>query len=144
MVRAVVKRHCRFLTQSVCHNPCRADPEGYTKLIKARDSDAIMALLTDRAVEKKVLQRVRLKAATFGQDIVASPLSSMDAADSPSPSSGSSSGNCGVVPMIPCSESAEPCRYKVSPDVVAAVYEELVMPLTKEVEVQYLLQRLDD
>jgi hypothetical protein len=29
----------------------------------------------------------------------------------------------------------------VSPDVVAAVYEQWVMPLTKEVEVQYLLRR---
>lgn len=34
-------------------------------------------------------------------------------------------------------------RLKVSPDVVADIYEKWVMPLTKEVEVQYLLRRLD-
>lgn len=33
-------------------------------------------------------------------------------------------------------------RLKISPDVVAKVYKEWVMPLTKEVEVLYLLQRL--
>jgi chorismate mutase len=50
---------------------CRAYPEEYTKLIKARDAAGILELLTDRAVEKKVVERVRLKAATFGQDITA-------------------------------------------------------------------------
>lgn len=34
-------------------------------------------------------------------------------------------------------------RLKVCPDLVARVYEDIVMPLTKEVEVIYLLRRLD-
>lgn len=32
---------------------------------------------------------------------------------------------------------------QVRPEVVAQLYEQWVMPLTKEVEVQYLLRRLD-
>lgn len=124
------KRSASNLQFSHCPNH-RADPEGYTKLIKARDADAIMALLTDVSVERKVIERVRLKAATFGQDISSSP-----------PPSPAATSKCGVIPDL--TVSADTCRYKVSPDVVAAVYEELVMPLTKEVEVQYLLQRLDD
>jgi hypothetical protein len=47
----------------------REKTEEYTRLIKARDSAAIMKLLTDVAVEERVIQRVTLKAATFGQDI---------------------------------------------------------------------------
>ncbi len=49
---------------------CRAAPEDYTALIRAQDADGLMARLTDVAVERKVVDRVRLKAATFGQDIV--------------------------------------------------------------------------
>lgn len=39
-----------------------------------------------------------------------------------------------------CSVSLPP---QVRPEVVAQLYEQWVMPLTKEVEVQYLLRRLD-
>ena len=79
-----------------------------------QDAGAIMELLTDRAVELKVVERVQLKAATFGQDLSAS------------------GGGGGDGPA-----------YKVRPEVVAQLYEHWVMPLTKEVEVQYLLRRLD-
>ena len=34
--------------------------------------------------------------------------------------------------------------YKVEPEVVAELYRRWVMPLTKEVQIQYLLRRLDD
>ena len=72
----------------------------------------------------QVIERVKLKAATFGQD-----LSAAAAADSSS-NGGGSGGGSGV-------------SYKVRPEVVAQLYEQWVMPLTKEVEVQYLLARLD-
>lgn len=34
-------------------------------------------------------------------------------------------------------------QFKVQPDAVAALFEDWVMPLTKEVEVMYLLRRLE-
>lgn len=140
----------------------------YTELIRRQDGAAILELLTDRAVELKVgacllardagwlagcwlggsgrleeapaptrvppatgaqsllpsrarqpprpqvVERVRLKAATFGQEDL-----------------GSGGG------------ASPASTYKVQPEVVAQLYEEWVMPLTKEVEVQYLLRRLD-
>lgn len=49
--------------------PFREKPVEYTKLIQAKDEQGIMDLLTDVAVEERVIQRVTLKAATFGQDI---------------------------------------------------------------------------
>lgn len=46
----------------------QANREKYSALIRARDSDGLMAELTNLAVEKSVLARVRLKASTYGQD----------------------------------------------------------------------------
>lgn len=58
---------------------------------------------------RQVIERVRLKAATFGQDLGSS-------------SDGSGGGGSS--------------SYKVRPEVVAALYEQWVMPLTKQVEVR--------
>ena len=43
--------------------------------------------------------------------------------------------------MIQCMRCG--CRYKVAPDAIAALYRDWVMPLTKKVQVHYLLRRLD-
>ena len=68
----------------------------------------------------QVVDRVRRKAAMYGQDEVNddhfNPFSS-NGAESPS--------------------------YKVEPETVAQLYEQFVMPLTKEVQLTYLLHRLD-
>jgi len=93
----------------VAESKFRAQKEEYTKLIQNRDSDGIMDLLTDRAVELKVIERVKLKASTFGQDL----------------NSGDS-------------------LLRIEPDSVAQLYDEWVMPLTKDVEVEYLLKRFDE
>ena len=71
-----------------------------------------MAELTKPSVEEAVLQRVRLKASTYGKDPV---------------NTGGGAGG----------ES-----YKVAPDLIMALYRDWVMPLTKEVQVEYLLGRL--
>jgi chorismate mutase len=80
-----------------------------------------MDLLTDVKVEQKVVERVRLKAETFGQDI--------QTPDSSAAAAGSSSTH------------GEP-HFKVQPQVLADMYDKLVMPLTKDVQVAYLLRRL--
>jgi len=91
----------------------------YEKLIKDRDSDGIMELLTDRAVELKVIERVKLKAATFGRDLT-------DVAGSNSDDGKKNDEG-----------------FRISPDAVAQLYDQWVMPLTKEVEVEYLLKRME-
>lgn len=77
-----------------------------------------MELLTDVKVEQMVVERVRLKAATFGQDI--------------NPAAGAAAGN-----------AQQGGRCKIQPDVLAEFYDKQVMPLTKDVQVAYLLRRLD-
>lgn len=93
----------------------RESPQLYDPLIRAQDADGLMRLLTFPAVEAKVRARVERKAATFGQDV--------DAADDGAP-------------------AARP-SYKVEPHAAARLYGEWIMPLTKQVQVKYLLRRLD-
>lgn len=86
----------------------RQNPDQFVPLIKQADRQALDAAITDPAVERKVLDRLRLKAKTYGTD-----------------------------PDI--AANAHP---KVDADAVVAMYKDWVIPLTKEVEVDYLMQRL--
>lgn len=86
----------------------RKEEGRFVALIKAGDTAGIAAAITDEKVEKKVLERLRLKAKTYGSD----------------PSIGAD----GPV--------------KIDADAVVAMYKDHVIPLTKEVEVDYLMQRL--
>lgn len=72
-----------------------------------------MKLVTFEAIEEKVKKRVEKKAREFGREV------SLNHTDN----------------------AAE--NYKVDPTIVSGVYGDWVMPLTKEVEVEYLLRRLD-
>ncbi|RMZ72437.1 chorismate mutase [Pyrenophora seminiperda CCB06] len=84
------------------------ETERFVKLIKAEDRKGIDEAITNAAVEKKVLERLRLKAKTYGTD----------------PGLGTDGSS------------------KVDADAVVAMYKDWVIPLTKEVEVEYLMQRL--
>ena len=88
----------------------QADRELYTELIKKRDVEGIIANITNAAVEEKILQRLLLKAKTYGTDPTL--------------------GLHGIS--------------KVQPEVVVGIYRDWVIPLTKKVEVEYLLRRLED
>ncbi|KAL7751341.1 chorismate mutase aro7 [Sorochytrium milnesiophthora] len=90
-----------------------ADPATYDRLAKAGDRAGILEKLTNTAVEQKLLQRLRKKAEIYGQDL-----------DTPQFSG----------------DGADPKR-KIDRNLVAALYQEFVIPLTKEVEVEYLLMR---
>lgn len=91
----------------------RGAPEAYTAAIRAKDRDALMNMLTDEKVEAMVKQRVQKKAMVFGQEVTLTVTSN-------------NSSNC-----------------KVDPSLVYRLYDEWIIPLTKEVEVEYLLRRLD-
>lgn len=95
----------------VAESKFRSDREKYIRLIKAEDREGIAESITNAAVEKKVLERLRLKAATYGRD--------------PSIPDGTEGGA------------------KINVDAVVSMYKDFVIPLTKEVEVEYLMQRLE-
>lgn len=52
----------------VAESKFRTETERFIKLIKAKDREGIDGAITNAAVEKKVLERLRLKAKTYGTD----------------------------------------------------------------------------
>ncbi|PYH73065.1 chorismate mutase ARO7 [Aspergillus vadensis CBS 113365] len=84
------------------------ETERFVKLIKANDRKGIDEAITKPEVELKVLERLALKAKTYGTDPGFQP------------------------------ENGP----KINVDAVVAMYKEYVIPLTKVVEVDYLMQRL--
>ncbi|CAN8256688.1 unnamed protein product [Cochlearia groenlandica] len=92
----------------------RDAPQDYEPAIRAKDREALMKLLTFEKVEEMVKKRVEKKAETFGQEVKC--LSGDDESEK---------------------------KYKVDPLVVSRIYGEWLIPLTKLVEVEYLLRRLD-
>lgn len=93
----------------VAESKFQSETEKFTRLIKAGDREGIDAAITNAAVEKKVLERLGLKARTYGTD-----------------------------PSIDADGQG-----KINADAVVAMYKDFVIPLTKEVEVEYLMQRLE-
>lgn len=92
----------------VAESKFRSETQRFVDLIKAGDRNGIGDAITNEKVEKKVLERLRLKAKTYGTD-----------------------------PSI-----ATDGPVKIDSDAVVNMYRDHVIPLTKEVEVEYLMQRL--
>lgn len=98
----------------------RDAPNDYIPAIRAKDKDALNKLVTSKSVEETVQKRVKKKAMVFGQDVTLE--SKTDVSDD--------TGGNGTM-------------YKVDPLVVFRLYKDWIIPLTKVVEVEYLLHRLD-
>ncbi|CAJ1426827.1 unnamed protein product, partial [Effrenium voratum] len=97
----------------VAESKFRSEKDKASAMIKARDTEGLTAFITKPEVEKRNVERVILKARTFSQNIAGG-------------------------------ESDEtPLSHKVNPDFIGQLFEEYIMPLTKEVEVAYLLARLE-
>ncbi|KAL8910500.1 MAG: hypothetical protein Q9171_004196 [Xanthocarpia ochracea] len=93
----------------VAESKFRQQTDRFVELIRTTDRNGIHAAITNAMVEKKLLERLKLKAKAYGTD----------------PSIG---------------HGAEG---KIDVDAVVEMYRETVIPLTKLVEIEYLMQRLD-
>ena len=96
----------------VAESKFMAQPEEYTELIQAQDAEGLMALLTNQAVEDRVVRRVENKAKVFGVGHQRRSSESCVALGSDS--------------------------FKLAPERVADLYYRWIMPMTKDVQVQYL------
>lgn len=103
----------------VAESKFRSETARATELIKAKDRDGLMAFITKKDVEERNIRRVILKARTFSQNI-------------------SASDEGQLAPTV----SAD-TTYKLDPKYIGEVFRDFLMPLTKDVEVDYLLARLD-
>ncbi|KAG6854648.1 hypothetical protein C0991_003296 [Blastosporella zonata] len=116
VVQAISKRvhYGKFVSESkFIENPAAFIPH-----IQKPNRQALEALITKPEVERKLLVRLQKKATTYAQDI-------------------------GIDTDVPNGGSKLNGAAKIDVDGVVDLYESYIIPLTKEVEVEYLLHRLD-
>ncbi|KAF7298965.1 Chorismate mutase [Mycena indigotica] len=114
-LQAISKRvhYGKFVSESKFQD----NPSAFIPHILTPNRPALEALITKPEVERKLLVRLRKKAATYAQDFGPDGDFKRDA-----------EGNVEAI--------------KIDVDGVVDLYESFIIPLTKEVEVDYLLQRL--
>lgn len=119
------------------------DPEGYQALVDANDAEGVMKLLTNEAVELKVLRRARLKAATYGTEPLLADLPPLYGEEKTTSSIVAAAAASAVVAALEAmgDETNNDASNKVCPSTVEAIYRDLIIPLTKDVEVAYLFRR---
>ncbi|KAG8690840.1 chorismate mutase aro7 [Ceratobasidium sp. 395] len=115
VLQAMSKRvhYGKFVSES----KFRAHPADFIPHILNPNPDALLKLITKPEVEAALLDRVKRKASIYGQEL--SP---------------------GGEPVLNTMGAA---RSKIDVESVRDLYETWIIPLTKEVEVEYLLHRLD-
>lgn len=103
----------------VSESKFRSAPSDFIPHIYSRNKEALAALITKPAVEAALLKRLAKKAAFYGQELDASgnPKTTLD--------------------------QVEKDNLKIDVEEIVALYRDYIIPLTKEVEVEYLLTRLD-
>lgn len=115
VLQAISKRvhYGKFVSES----KFRADPAAFIPHILNPNPEALAALITKPEVERKLLHRVRNKARIYGQEV--------------------------GIDGQPINSPSESKDSKIDVESVVDLYEHYIIPLTKEVEVDYLLQRLN-
>ncbi|XP_047323255.1 chorismate mutase 1, chloroplastic-like [Impatiens glandulifera] len=93
----------------------QASPDAYEAAIIAQNAEWLMDLLTYPVVEESIKRRVEMKAKTYGEEVV----------------------------MNEEEEEDDDTICRIKPCLVGNLYKDWIMPLTKEVQIQYLLRRLD-
>jgi monofunctional chorismate mutase, eukaryotic type len=127
----------------VAESKYRSDPEGYQRLVDAGDADGVMKLLTNSAVEARVLRRSRIKAATYGREPLMTQL--------PEHKVEECGGDVSFVAAAAASavatamEALDKDQYnvigKIDPVIIEEIYRDFIIPLTKDIEVAYLFRR---
>uniref|UniRef100_A0A7S2HJ02 chorismate mutase n=1 Tax=Helicotheca tamesis TaxID=374047 RepID=A0A7S2HJ02_9STRA len=127
----------------VAESKYRADPEGYEKLVAQNDHKGVMKLLTNEAVEKQVLRRARLKAATYGREPLMSSLPDLEGKENDNTSVIAAAAASAVVAAVEAmgdgNNSAQ--TGKVDPWIIESIYRDIIIPITKDIEVAYLFRR---
>ncbi|KAI8443357.1 chorismate mutase [Phakopsora pachyrhizi] len=93
----------------------RENPSKFIRYIRDKNSEELSKLITIQKVEEALIKRLEKKTIIYGQDI-------------------NESSQCNA------SQSGE---LKLNATLVTSMYKEFIIPLTKKVEVEYLLNRLE-
>jgi chorismate mutase len=132
----------------VAESKYRSNPEGFQRLVDAGDADGVMELLTNAKVEEQVLTRARLKATTYGREPMLSSFPmARNGKDGDSTSIIAAAAAMAVVAAVEAmqdsggDEDNVKVKGKVDPAIIEAIYRELIIPMTKDIEVAYLFLR---
>ncbi|KAJ2794792.1 chorismate mutase aro7 [Coemansia helicoidea] len=127
----------KFVAESKFQDPCTHDE--YVRHIRSKNRAKLMELLTNARVEEQLLKRLKAKAIIYGQDLSTASI------DGNGHTNGAANGATNGTSILPAgaSTSEERVKTRVDYDLVVSLYRDYVIPLTKEVEVEYLLHRLD-
>jgi chorismate mutase len=127
----------------VAESKYQSNPEGFQKLVDEGDADGVMALLTNEEVEKQVLTRARLKASTYGREPLMSSLPKVERADGDhSTAIIAAAAAAAVVAAVEAMQTGgSAMKGKVDPSIIECIYRQLIIPMTKDVEVAYLFLR---
>lgn len=123
----------------VAESKYQADPEAYQRLVDAGDAEGVMELLTNEVVEAKVLRRARLKAATYGTEPLLANMPPIEGNHESQNSIVAAAAASAVVAAMELGDSKG--QSKLDPAIVESVYRDLIIPMTKDVEVAYLFKR---
>jgi chorismate mutase len=138
----------------VAESKYRSNPTAYQRLVDSNDAAGVMELLTNAQVEAKVLRRARIKAATYGTEPILLPSMVPEGSSSPVSYDGdrvlsisdttsmvaAAAASAVVAALEALGENQTP-RGKVDPLEIEKVYRDIIIPLTKVIEVAYLFLR---
>ncbi|KAJ1826612.1 chorismate mutase aro7 [Coemansia sp. RSA 2599] len=127
----------KFVAESKFQDPSTHDE--YVRLIKEKNRDRLMELLTNSRVEEQLLKRLKAKALIYGQDLSSASLNP----DGSINANGRALLGLNSLSAASSEVSDDRVKTRVDYDLVVSLYRDYVIPLTKEVEVDYLLHRLD-
>jgi chorismate mutase len=129
----------------VAESKYQSNPKEFQTLVDAGDANGVMALLTNEEVEKQVLTRARLKASTYGREPLMSSLPKVERGDESHHNTAiiAAAAAAAVVAAVEAMQTSDQnaINGKVDPSIIESIYRQLIIPMTKDVEVAYLFLR---
>jgi chorismate mutase len=106
--------------------------------VEAGDADGVMELLTNAAVEKKVLRWARLKAAAYGIEPVLASLPPLDSNTEKLALVSAATASAVIAAFEDMGNEEASYAQNVEPSIVESVHRDIIIPFTKDVEVVYI------
>ena len=130
----------------VAESKYQSNPEGFQKLVNANDAAGVMKLLTNEKVEEQVLTRARLKATTYGREPLLAILPKVEGGDDTTSIIAAAAASAVVAAVEAMKKSSDDddsyqIKGKVDPVIIESIYRDIIIPMTKDIEVAYLFLR---
>ena len=128
----------------VAESKYQSNPDEFQKLVDDGNADGVMELLTNAKVEEQVLTRARLKATTYGREPLMASLPKVEGGDIDDTTSIiAAAAASAVVAAVEAMKKSEDVHIKgkVDPVIIESIYRQLIIPMTKDIEVAYLFLR---